>query len=157
MLHVFVVINTSCSHWKAVLYWSELMKCNCSIQTWKPPCSTLHWEHALRQAVPGISKFTNVTLRIVSLGVFGVLMPPVPAGLVVILVCEMINESWNNKQDYHHIIIYCTYIITLINGPPHSPWVSCTSIPLSRLSATLNPTSWTWPTTESSKPWIPLL
>ena len=84
-------------------------------------------------------------------------MPPVAAtGPVLILVCEMIRELCNDEQHQHMItIILCT--ITSISGPPHTPSVSCASMPFSWLSATLNPTNWTWPTTDSSKPWIPLL
>lgn len=43
----------------------------------------------------------------------------------------------------------------MIRGPPHSPRVSCISMPFTTLSATLNPDKRTWPTTDSSTPWIP--
>ena len=44
----------------------------------------------------GRSKLTKVTFNMVRLGVLGVLIPPVPAGLVLTLVCEMMRESYKN-------------------------------------------------------------
>ena len=68
-------------------------------------------------------------------------MPPVAAaGPVLMLVCEVIRELCNDEQ-HQHIITIIFYAITSIIAPPHTPSVFCTSMPLSRLSATLNPTN----------------
>lgn len=153
---------TSNSHWNATLWLADPpMKDNCWNHTWKPPCLTLQCEHAFKQEVVGRSKFTKVTFEMVSLGVLGVFIPPVCGSPSLIEEWEIMREFWcmcvfGVCKCASTKISGCGLALTWTFGPPHSPCVSIITIPSMTLSATLNPSSCTWPTTDNSTPLIPL-
>ncbi len=68
--------------------------------------------------------------------------------------CRLLN-FWHTGNSHDNILSYMlihTSHLTSIVASSQSPIVSCISIPLSRLSATLNPIIFTLPTTENSTP-----
>lgn len=92
------IVSTSNSHWNAALLFSDPpKKFSRSNQTWNPPWRNLQCEQAFRHDVEGESKLAKVILETVSLGVFGVLIPPCWGSPVLMEVWEIIRVSYNIK------------------------------------------------------------